>query len=80
MWKFKHATSKLRQNWREAMFFIQESKGLGIITKCQSTLESSMSLMYVFLHFALLKAHKIFNMLVPMYFTSSEYRMYTDYV
>lgn len=34
MWKFKHATFKLRQKWRGAMIFISESKSLGIITKC----------------------------------------------
>lgn len=44
------------------MIFIQDSKGLGVIAECQFTLESPMRLLNVFLHLALVKADKIFNM------------------
>lgn len=37
-------------------------------------------LLYIFLHLALVKADKIFNAEFTIYFTSSAYRMYIDYI
>lgn len=62
MWKFKHATFKLRQKWRELWSLYIRVKKLRHYHQMLITLQSSMRLLYIFLHLALVKADKIFNM------------------